>query len=555
MTPATAPDSPPSHVRYEVVGLATGMAVLLYLDRFCLSFIEGFIREDLGLSKIQMDLLFAIFFLPYALGQVPAGWLSDRFGARVMLAIYILGWSLFTGLMGLAGIFALLLLFRFACGLFQAGAYPTSAALVSRWAPLSARGVASGIVATGGRIGGALAPILTAYLLVAFVPVSVSSLFTAGDLPDPDGFQKRLTKKEGTPADRLAEILQSAPPAHTSVNLLERLNDLLKRRDLFHLIPYQEFNLAGEAWQLARVPAADLSEDQVTRRNRLLLEAAFPEYLRKVYRTGWQPIVIIYGLAGILVAAWFFWSVRDRPADHPRCNAAELALIGKDRPASAATSTRAGALPLGAILENKSLWFSALSQFGTNFGWIFLLAFVPRYLQEVHRVPVVERGWMSSLPILMGMIGMFSGGWLTDRLTLALGLRWGRRLPMVLTRFTAMAAYLACLVLDSPWAVTAMFCVVAVSTDLGTPAIWAFKQDIGGKYVGSVLGWGNMWGNFGAFVAPIALSAMMGTETDWRIGFVACAAAFAFSGLTALGVDSLSPLKVPDEKETTEIRP
>src|SRR5262249_48019859 len=179
-------------------------------------------------------------------------------------------------------------------------------------------------------------------------------------------------------------------------------------------------------------------------------------------------------------------------------------LIEGDRPASLPVAQgRARGLPIRAILENKSLWCSALSQFGTNCGWIFLLWFVPRYLDEVYQVPVVQRGWLAGLPILSGMVGLLGGGWLTDRLTRAFGLRWGRRLPMTLTRFVAMAAYLSCLFLSSPLAATVAFCVVAVATDLGTAAVWAFKQDIGGRYVGTAPGWGSWWGDPGAFRSPI----------------------------------------------------
>src|SRR5262245_48752 len=91
----------PTHVRHRVVALATLMAVFLYLDRFCLSFVERFIKEDLDLSNVEMSWLLSAFFWAYALGQVPSGWLSDRYGARIMLALYILAWSLFTGWMGL----------------------------------------------------------------------------------------------------------------------------------------------------------------------------------------------------------------------------------------------------------------------------------------------------------------------------------------------------------------------------------------------------------------------------------------------------------------------
>src|SRR5262245_3044317 len=249
-------DPPPTHVRYEVVGLATVMAVLLYLDRFCLSFIEGFVREDLGLSKQEAGVLLSVFFWAYALGQVPSGWLSDRYGARAMLALYILGWSVFTGMMGLAQTLIALVLFRFGCGLMQAGAYPTSAALVSKWMPFGARGLASGIISTGGRIGGVLAPLLTAYLIVALVPTRVSSLLVNSDLLDERGLEKRLTERDGKPADRVAELIQAHPPptSRTDATLLDRLNHVLKQRDLYERVPLDEFALPAEARRLAGVP-------------------------------------------------------------------------------------------------------------------------------------------------------------------------------------------------------------------------------------------------------------------------------------------------------------
>ena len=69
------------------------------------------------------------------------------------------------------------------------------------------------------------------------------------------------------------------------------------------------------------------------------------------------------------------------------------------------------------MLRSRSLWLSSLSQFGTNFGWAFLFTWFPRYLGDVHHVPVLERGWLASMPLLWGMSGMLAGGWLVDRLT------------------------------------------------------------------------------------------------------------------------------------------
>jgi ACS family glucarate transporter-like MFS transporter len=173
---------------------------------------------------------------------------------------------------------------------------------------------------------------------------------------------------------------------------------------------------------------------------------------------------------------------------------------------------------------------------------VFLVTLLPRYLAEAHRVPILERGWLASLPILAGAFGgMVVGGVVTDLLTRWIGVRWGRGLPMSLTRFVAMGAYVACLWLDSAWGVTVAFCVVAVATDLGTASVWAYMQDVGGRHVGSVLGWGNMWGNLGAAVAPVALTAVVAAG-GWEACFLACAAAFLVAGVTALGVDSRIPV-------------
>jgi sugar phosphate permease len=268
---------------------------------------------------------------------------------------------------------------------------------------------------------------------------------------------------------------------------------------------------------------------------------------RPELREAWRPVMFVYGIAGILVAAAFWFFYRDRPRDHPACNDAEIELIESGRPAGITMPHgKVGSMPFYYLLRSRSLWWSSLSQFGTNFGWVFLLTWLPRYLFEVHEMPLVGRGWMAFTPPIVGIVGMFCGGWLTDRLVRAIGLRWGRGLPMALTRFTAMAAYLACLWLNSPWTIIAVLAIVSFSVDMGTPALWAFTQDVGGRHVGSVLGWGNMWGNIGAAVSPLALNALAEAR-GWNAVFLACAAAFFVSGIAALGVDATIPIAPAQE--------
>jgi MFS family permease len=158
----------PTHIRHRIIGVTMLMAFILYLDRICMGEIvkSASFNNDLQLTPEQIGRILGAFFFTYALLQVPAGWASDRFGARPMLTLYIVLWSLFTALTGFATGFTGLLAARLLCGMAEAGAYPTSMALIRKWIPPTGRASASGLVAFGGRIGGTLAPFLTIWLIV-----------------------------------------------------------------------------------------------------------------------------------------------------------------------------------------------------------------------------------------------------------------------------------------------------------------------------------------------------------------------------------------------------
>jgi nitrate/nitrite transporter NarK len=197
-------------------------------------------------------------------------------------------------------------------------------------------------------------------------------------------------------------------------------------------------------------------------------------------------------------------------------------------------------------------------QWGTNIGWLFIMTWLPRYLMDVHQVPILERGYMTMTPPLIGIVGMFLGGKMTDVLALRYGVKWGRRLPIAASRITASLAYLGCIALGvfgstsvmyTPWMFTGLLCIVAFSTDFGAAPTWAFNQDIGGRHVGSVLGWGNMWGNLGAACAPPIYDFFLGEEptlTDWNLMFGVCAASFLLSTVCALVIDSSHPIVTDD---------
>ncbi|HSG72519.1 MAG TPA: hypothetical protein VLA12_19060, partial [Planctomycetaceae bacterium] len=55
---------------------------------------------------------------------------------------------------------------------------------------------------------------------------------------------------------------------------------------------------------------------------------------------------------------------------------------------------------------------------------------------------------------------------------------------------------------------------------------------------GSVLGWGNMFGNLGATVSPILLNEIIDSRYSWNGMFIVCGAVFALVGFAAFGINS-----------------
>ena len=633
---ANSPGAHPTRVRIGVAAVLTLMSCLLYLDRFAVGIASEYIREDLRMTQTQMSWFLSAFFWSYALSQVPAGWLSDRFGPRLMLTIYILAWSAFTGLLGMAAAVWMVLHLRLYMGAAQAGAFPVCGGLIRAWFPISQRGTASSIIALGGRAGGVLAPILTAWLIIWSMPAGsdprlkpasevrpIAALLRFEPSKLKESRQRTLLNRiinRFSPTDiervqreagRVSKLIDAAkmkpqswgewcfeirsggfariwnstrvavaewipgmskPPeskfylpdawsgeSEEAALLAHSLADQMLQQDFFEPgdIPRASLGAHGKVLLDKRSNSHPLTDDEVVLLNRLVLEAAFPNEIKKFYGPGWRPTLIGYGIAGLVVALAFAWVGRNSPKQHPWCNDAERRLIDDEATRISKAAQPADApFPWKAVLTSLSLWGNSAMQFFTNIGWLFVVTWLPRYLDKVHGVPLAEQALMTAVPTAAGIIGMFCGGWWTDLAARTAGLKWGRRLPVFSTRLLAAFGYGICLVLGLtctpdpttrwlPWAIVAGLSVMVMGVDLGIPAVWAYAQDVGGKYTASILGWANMWGNLGAAAAPLIYNAVLGetpTVAQWNVMFAVCAVAFILSGLCGLVLDATKPI-------------
>ena len=112
-----------------------------------------------------MGVVMGAFLAVYALFQIPAGWLGDRWGSRRTLPLIATVWSVATASIGMATGMVSMLVSQMANGLAQAGLFPCSANSYSKWFPITQRGLPIGLTGCFQSLGLVTANLLTATLL------------------------------------------------------------------------------------------------------------------------------------------------------------------------------------------------------------------------------------------------------------------------------------------------------------------------------------------------------------------------------------------------------
>jgi MFS transporter, ACS family, glucarate transporter len=137
--------------RYVILALIFALTVVNYADRAIISIAGPSLSDEFQLDAVALGFVLSAFGWSYVLGQLPGGWLLDRFGTKLIYALSISLWSLFTLLQGTVGFFAglsavtMLFVLRFMVGLAEAPSFPGNARVVAAWFPTSERGFASAV--------------------------------------------------------------------------------------------------------------------------------------------------------------------------------------------------------------------------------------------------------------------------------------------------------------------------------------------------------------------------------------------------------------------------
>ena len=159
--------------RAGIVLLMVAFSIMSYFDRIIMSVAGPLVMREMRLSETQMGAIYSAFIFSYGILMIPGGRLADRFGPRRILTVMGLGAAAFTALTALGGrplfgiwlgVFPSFLMIRLGLGVVTAPLYPSCAIMNSRWTPSAQRARVWGWVASGTGIGGALAPLLFAWM-------------------------------------------------------------------------------------------------------------------------------------------------------------------------------------------------------------------------------------------------------------------------------------------------------------------------------------------------------------------------------------------------------
>jgi MFS family permease len=257
----------------------------------------------------------------------------------------------------------------------------------------------------------------------------------------------------------------------------------------------------------------------------------------------WRRTFEIFGVVGAVWAVLFFWWYRDRPAEHPSVNAAELALL----PPAHETDIAHSGVPWGRIFSSPAVWLLSIQYMCLAYGWWFYVNWLPSYLSQARGASLKMGALLSGLPLLLGGVGCIVSAWIVPKLTRRFGsIAMARRIIAVTGFVGASSCIFIFTAIDDP--VRAMFVLgmAGFFNDFVMPPAWASTMDIGGRYSGTVSGAMNTMGSIAGASSVLVVGYLLAwTSQNWTLTFYISAAIYLVGAICWLFLDSHTPIEQP----------
>ncbi len=226
---------------------------------------------------------------------------------------------------------------------------------------------------------------------------------------------------------------------------------------------------------------------------------------------GWRPIFWIFGLITLL---WLLpWHFASAPL----------------RSKNLATPVVAP-VPLGQLLRLPALWMMGGAHFLANYGFYFLLAWLPLYLTKTLGYSISEMTLLTTLSFTAQGIAALAAGQLSDR-AVARGANEAalRRWTMVVAQAAVGAAIAGVWFAQGTWQLGACLVLAGVGSGFVSVNLYAVAQIFAGpRAAGGWVGVQNAVGNAAGIIGPVATGLIVDSfgSYGWAFGISALMAGF-----------------------------
>jgi len=173
----SSPNSPrpaTSNFRWVICALLFFATTFNYLDRQVISYLKEFFctpveQGGFGWTNTDFAHLTSAFTAFYAGMTVIAGWVIDKIGTKLGLALSLIIWSIFGIANAFVGSLVTMHIFiRSAFGVGEAGNFPASIKTVAEWFPKRERALATGIFNSGSNFGAMVAALFVPWCMIHY---------------------------------------------------------------------------------------------------------------------------------------------------------------------------------------------------------------------------------------------------------------------------------------------------------------------------------------------------------------------------------------------------
>ena len=401
------------HSRWSVITVMFAGNVLNYADRVALPLLVPVISSELNIGTIKTGIVLSSFFLGYAVLNLVGGYAADRFGARKVIAISVVCWSVSCMLTAAVNTLEALLLTRLLFGASEGPFGASSAKLIKNWFPQRELGTAMGLLSSGTVVGGALAsPLVGAVAL----------------------------------------------------------------------------------WY------------------------------------GWRSVFVLFGIAGLLWAAFWINSSAETPT--PTLGSAMV----EDKNESLGQRHADYHREFLRLISRRLILSTAVAYFSYSYVLFFFLSWFPSYVMQTYGAGLLTAGSLNAIPWTLGLGGLIAGGYCSDILSRLTGDPGSsRKVVVVVGLFFAASAILALSKISS-LQVAVVVMSIATFMMYATGAIyWVIIQEtVSSDYVGSVGGFVHFCANIAGVFSPLITGVLVERSGSFSAAFLVAGTVAMTGGMSLL---------------------